>query len=70
VIHRCHVCQDAVEPDEAGKVRFEGITEAPKGKAWVWGPVAVHEQCRLDLATPYDDRIVDGYVATWQRLTP
>jgi hypothetical protein len=62
----CAVCSKEVEPDLRGEVRLEGITEAPKGKAWVWGPVPVHEDCRLELATPYDDS--DEYVHTWQMM--
>ena len=68
--YQCQVCGDVVSPDQEGKIRFEGVTEAPKGKAWVWGPVVVHDGCRLQLVTPFDDRIGDGYVATWQRLVP
>lgn len=64
----CHVCGKTVEPDAQGQVRLEGVTEAPKGMVWVWGPVAVHEQCRLLLNTPYDDKIGNGYIATWQRM--
>jgi hypothetical protein len=65
----CHVCEQHIEPDAYGRIRFEGVTEAPRGKAWVWGPVAVHEDCRMGVVTPYDDKIGDGYVLTWQRVT-
>lgn len=66
--YTCHVCGQAVQPDAEGKVRLEGITPADS-KAWVWGPVPLHEDCRVSLTTPYDDQIGDGYVATWQRMT-
>ncbi len=64
----CHVCHGEMAPDSVGKILWSGVTEAPKGKAWVWGPVPVHEACRLDLETPYDDRIGDGFILTWERV--
>lgn len=66
--YTCHVCTRAVEPDPEGKVRLEGVTP-DDSKAWVWGPVPVHEDCRLRFKTPFDDRLGAGYTATWQRMT-
>jgi len=66
MIYTCYVCQRTVEPDAKGEVRLEGVTELPKGKAWVWGPAPVHEDCRTMLRTPYDDQA--GYKLTWQRM--
>jgi len=66
--YTCHVCSQPIEPDSEGKVRLEGITPEDS-RAWVWGPVTVHEDCRLRLTTPYDDRIGAGYAATRQRMT-
>ena len=66
--YTCHVCSQTVHPDDEGTVRLEGITP-DDSKVWVWGPVPVHEDCRLDLTTPYDDRVGNGYTATWQRMT-
>ncbi len=66
--YTCHVCRQTVQPDAEGKVRLEGITQGDS-LAWVWGPVSVHEDCRLRLTTPYDDRLGVGYVATWERMT-
>ncbi len=45
------MCQELVAPDEDGRVRLEGIRLAGT-KQWVWGPVVVYEECRLDLVTP------------------
>jgi hypothetical protein len=64
----CHVCSEHIEPDDRGHIRLEGITKQPKGMAWVWGPVPVHEPCRLKLRTPYDDQVGDGYCSTWQKM--
>lgn len=64
----CHVCLRPIPPDARGQVRVEGITEQPKGMAWVWGPVPVHEACRTQLHTPFDDKVGDGYCATWQKM--
>lgn len=66
--HRCHVCSRAIDPDDRGEVRFEGITQTTAARPWVWGPVAVHEQCRLDLKTPFDDKVGDGFESTWSKL--
>jgi hypothetical protein len=44
VIYRCYVCSERVLPDSRGRIRIEGVTEAPKGTAWVWGPEPVHEE--------------------------
>jgi hypothetical protein len=61
----CEVCERAVSPDDHGKIRLEGVTHERAPKAWVWGPVPVHDECRLDLQTPYDDQIGAGYISTW-----
>jgi hypothetical protein len=66
----CEVCGERIEPDARGKIRLEGVTHQSAPKAWVWGPVPVHEDCRLRLRTPYDDRVgIDGYIRTWQKMT-
>jgi hypothetical protein len=69
----CFVCHEPIDvaKEPKGKLRLEGVTEGPKFKAWVWGPEPVHEPCRLDLVTPFDDD-VDGerYQKTWQRIAP
>lgn len=66
----CGVCGERIEPDDHGKVRLEGVTHESAPKAWVWGPVPVHEDCRLRLDTPYDEQVgVDGYIRTWQKMT-
>lgn len=66
----CHVCQREVLPETDGKIRYEGITSRPKGMAWVWGPVPVHEECRYWVKTPYDDQIGGAYKSTWERIAP
>jgi hypothetical protein len=67
----CAVCDERIEPDDSDEVRLEGVTHQSAPKAWVWGPVTVHEDCRLRLQTPYDDRVgtEGGYILTWQKMT-
>lgn len=66
MFYTCLICSGVVEPNDNGEIRIEGVTEAPEGKAWVWGPEVVHENCRLKLHTPFDG--LNGYVATWQMM--
>lgn len=68
---RCYVCSRSVAPGRDGKVQREGITtERPPG-GWVWGPVVVHDDCRLELTTPLDDLVGDGqFVSTGERVSP
>lgn len=65
---RCYVCAGPVQPDGAGQVRLEGITEPDKSHDWVWGPVVVHEDCRVHVTTPYDEEIGGRYCATWEKV--
>jgi|ERR1035441_3106343 hypothetical protein len=65
----CEVCKQTISPDARGEIRLEGVTHVSAPKAWVWGPVTVHEECRLHLHTPYDDRIGAGYISTWQKMS-
>lgn len=68
--HVCEVCKEHVAPDRRGKVRVEGVTHRSAPKAWVWGPVPCHPDCRLKMSTPYDDQIGSGdYQLTWQDMT-
>ena len=64
----CEVCKQPINPDARGKIRVEGVTHVSAPKAWVWGPVTVHEECRLHLHTPYEDQIGDGYISTWEMM--
>jgi hypothetical protein len=64
----CEVCKKPITPDARGKIRLEGVTHKSAPKAWVWGPVAVHDECRLNLCTPYDDQIGAGYTSIWQMM--
>lgn len=66
----CHVCGEQVAPGDDGKVRLEGISHIDTPKAWVWGPVIVHDDCRLHLETPHDDKIGLDYMALSERMTP
>jgi hypothetical protein len=68
VEYMCEVCKKLVLPDARGKIRLEGVTQIGTPKAWVWGPVPVHEECRLHPHTPYDDQIGDGYISTWEMM--
>jgi len=63
VIFNCEVCGNPIEPNAVGRIRLEGVTHDSAPKAWVWGPVAVHEDCRVLLKTPYDDQLGKGYAA-------
>jgi hypothetical protein len=65
----CEVCKRPIIPDARGKIRLEGVTHRSAPKAWVWGPVAVHEDCRLNLHSPYKDEIGGDYVSTWQMMS-
>lgn len=65
----CHVCRWPIEPDQFGRVRFEGVTEGGMKGRFVFGPVPVHEPCRFELETPYDDKIGAQYCSTWDQLT-
>lgn len=65
---RCYVCHLPVEPDAKGRVRVEGVCPEGDRMTWTWGPVVVHEQCRLRVRTPFDDRIGDGFMSLWERL--
>jgi hypothetical protein len=67
--YTCAVCHQGIEPDVRGKIRLEGVTHTKAPKAWVWGPVPVHEDCRLTLQTPYDDQVGTDYIRTWQKMT-
>lgn len=62
------VCKERIYPNASRKIRLEGVTHASAPKAWVWGPVTVHEECRLYLRSPYEDQIGDGYIATWEMM--
>jgi hypothetical protein len=44
----------------------EGVTKQPRGQNWVWGPEPIHEECRLNLKTPFDDQ--DGYIRTGEKI--
>lgn len=65
----CHVCHEQVEAGCDGKVQLEGVSHVDTPKAWVWGPVVVHDDCRLGLETPFDDKIGLEYMALSERMT-
>lgn len=53
----CFVCGLQIEPDAEGRVRYEG-TVWPDSQEWAWGPVPVHDACRMsvpvaDVGDPY-----------------
>ena len=58
----CHVCHERVEAGRDGKVQLEGVSHVDTPKAWIWGPVVVHDHCRVQVKTPFDDQI--GW-STW-----
>jgi hypothetical protein len=64
--YACVVFNRVVTPDGEGRIRQEAVTESPRGTAWVSGLFAVHEACRLELATPFDGDVGSKYIRTWQ----
>jgi hypothetical protein len=66
----CHVYGEQVAPGDDGKIRLEGIPHIDTPKAWVWGPVVIHDNCRLRLKTPFDDQLGEAYMALWERMMP
>jgi hypothetical protein len=67
---QCFVCSRFIRPGADGLIQFEGVSDA-KTNMWVWGPVPVHDPCRLVLSTPFDTSIGNGaYLPAWERRTP
>lgn len=66
-VYHCFVCSRVIKQDEEGLIRTEGMLKSGT-KAWEWGPVPVHDDCRLNLKTPLDDQ--DGYMSAWQLMKP
>lgn len=64
------MCGEQVTPGNDGKIQLEGISHVNAPKAWVWGPVIVHDDRRLRLKTPFDDKIGLEYMALRERMTP
>lgn len=60
----CEICGKPIEPNADGKIRVEGITHQAPPRPWAWGPVPVHEECRLLVKTPYDDQLGEAFQAT------
>ncbi|OKI95064.1 hypothetical protein AMK19_32845 [Kitasatospora sp. CB01950] len=54
----CVVCLKPIEVAPDGTIRIEGIVK--QEKQWLWGPYPVHEPCRLDIRTIYDQLLGDG----------
>ncbi|MGQ0632519.1 MAG: hypothetical protein ACT4P1_15985 [Sporichthyaceae bacterium] len=63
----CEVCKKPVVPDEHGYISTEGVCEIGS-KTWVWGPVAVHGDCRFELRTPFDDQLGKTHWAPWHKV--
>lgn len=61
MVYTCYVCQRTVERDANGGIDSKASPICPRGKAWVWGPEPVHDECRTQMRTPYDDQA--GYNA-------
>lgn len=66
----CYVCHEPVAPGRDGQMQCEGIYRLGKPEAWVWGPVVVHDECRLDVKTPFDEKVGLDYMAAWERVAP
>lgn len=69
LVLRCHACKREIQPGKSGRVRVEAITVLGTMDC-VWGPVPVHEACRLNLETPFDSHLGVNLVAThgWVRI--
>jgi hypothetical protein len=65
-----HICHKPVVPGFDRMVQLEGISHVDTPKAWVWGPGIVHDDCRLRLTTPFDDKVGQDYMALSERMTP
>ena len=63
----CHACGRRVDTGPEGTLRIVGVAPREAPRVWVWGPVLVHEGCRYDVRTPYDDEA--GYVAVDQAIS-
>lgn len=50
----CYVCQRPIVPGPKG-IRYEGTTWGNSSR-WTFGPVPVHDDCRMDLKTPHDGK--------------
>lgn len=59
----CAVCLGEITTPT---VRMEGVErDRQSGGGYVWGPVPVHDPCRVLVKTPYDDEVGAGFVRTW-----
>lgn len=63
---RCHACDRPVELTPDGAVQVVGIAPREAPRVWVWGPVLVHDACRYEVTTPYDE--LTGYLPVDQRV--
>lgn len=61
----CVVCNNPI--DEA-QIRLEGVTVSSDdaNRPWLWGPLTVHEDCRIRLRTPWEPFLGNGYMSTWE----
>ncbi|MBD0671642.1 hypothetical protein [Streptomyces sp. CBMA156] len=57
-LYDCVVCLKPIKVAPDGKIRIEGIVKHEK--QWLWGPYPVHESCRLNIRTIYDQLLGDG----------
>jgi len=53
------VCGRPVKPNWRGRVLYEGLTE-PGGTGWLWGPHPIHDGCRRELETGFEEGIEQG----------
>jgi hypothetical protein len=62
----CAVCKT---PLTSPKIRLEGVTASSDDphRPWLWGPVMVHDPCRLELQTPWDD-VVGDFMRTYEMV--
>lgn len=61
-----NLCAVCLEEITTPTVRMEGVErDEAAGGGYVWGPVPVHEACRVHVRTPYDDRLGAGFVSTY-----
>jgi hypothetical protein len=61
----CTICEN---PITGPKIRLEGVTASSDDpdRPWLWGPLTVHDNCRLDIRSPWEPFIGNGYMLTWE----
>jgi hypothetical protein len=64
----CFVCHQLITSEHQKGWWVEGVTHQ-KTRIWVWGPVLVHYDCRMELKTPIDPIALSPYQATSSQVS-